>query len=384
MRNSKAFYFFFFAAISCLIPFLTLHYQDLGLDGRQIGFLTGIFPLITMVSASFWGGIADATRRHHLILLLAIAGAWTGVFGMTQATTFIGLIPLVAVYAFFAAPVIPLVDNSVMAQLGERKSEYGRIRVWGAYGWGITAAIIGVVIQRTELTWAFRGYLLLMIVLFFVAIPLPVKSHTLREKFGKGVRTLLTNKQWMLFISVALIEGMSLSIFINYLFLHLEEMGASSIIMGLSLTMSTVSEIPIFLYSKRLLDRWGSKALLAFSIGCTVIRAFAYVAMTAPWQVLFISLLHGPTFAAMWTAAVAYSDEVAPAGLGATAQGLFSSVVMGFGVALGAFVGGFLYEASGALMAFQFAGWASLLALLIFTWANRDAVKRPFQTTTTD
>ena len=384
MRSSKAFYFFFFGAVSCLIPFLTLHYQDLGLDGRQIGFLSGIVPLITMVSAAVWGAVADATQKHRLILLLAIAGTWTAVFTMSRATSFLALIPLVSVYAFFVAPAIPLVDNSVMALLGERKSDYGRIRVWGAYGWGIAATIIGVVIQRSGLTWAFTGYLILMAVLFLVATGLSVKSVPLGGKFGSGLRVLMTNTQWVTFVAVALIVGMSLGIFLNYLFLYLEEMGASNTIMGLSLTMSTVSEIPIFLYSKKLLDRWGAKALLAFAIFFTVVRAFAYVAMTAPWQVLFISLLHGPTFAAMWTAGVAYADESAPPGLGATAQGIFSGMVMGFGLALGAFVGGILYEDYGALAAFKFAGWAALLALVLFIWVNRDSVKRPFRTIPVD
>lgn len=384
MRSSKAFYFFFFGAASCLLPFLTLHYQDLGLNGRQIGVLTGIVPLITMISASVWGAVADASHKHRLILLLAIGGTWTAVFGMSRASTFAALIPLVAVYAFFGAPAIPLVDNSVMALLGTRKSEYGRVRVWGAYGWGIVAAIVGVLIQRSGLGWVFTGYLVMMAALFLVAIRLRIVSTSLGGTFSSGLRVLMTNKQWVIFIAVALTVGMSLGIFINYLFLYLEELGTSSTVMGLTLTVATISEIPVFLYSKKLLDRWGAKVLLASAIFFTVVRAFAYVLMTAPWQVLPISLLHGPTFAAMWAAGVAYADESAPPGLGATAQGIFSGVVLGLGVALGAFVGGFLYEAYGALVVFQFAGWAALVALLIFLWMNRRSVKRPFRPASTD
>ncbi len=381
MRSSKAFYFFFFGAMSCLVPFLTLHYQDLGLNGRQIGLLTGIVPLITLVSASVWGAVADATRKHRLILLLAIGGTWTAVLVMSQVTSFWALVPIVSVYAFFIAPAIPLVDNSVMALLGEHRSEYGRIRVWGSYGWGVIAAIIGVLIQRSGLSWAFTGYLILMAVVFLVSTRLHITSTSLGAKFSSGLRTLMTNTQWVIFVAVALTIGMSLGIFLNYLFLYLKELGVSNTIMGLSLTVSTFSEIPIFLYSKKLLDRWGAKALLAFAMIFTVVRAFAYVAMTAPWQVLVISLLHGPTFAAMWSAGVAYADESAPPGLGATAQGIFSGFVIGLGSALGAFVGGYLYEAYGALVAFQFAGWAALLALLVFLWVNRAAMKRIFRPT---
>ncbi|NJN53670.1 MAG: MFS transporter, partial [Anaerolineae bacterium] len=335
MRPAKAFYFLFFGAGACLIPFLTLHYQDLGLSGQQIGLLTGIVPLITMVAASVWGALADATHKHHLLLLAAIAGLWLSIAAMTRVHTFTALIPLVSLYAIFIAPIVPLVDNSVMAGLGEQRAEYGRVRVWGSYGWGIAALIIGVMIEAQGLSIAFTVYLLLLLVLFIIGVRLPVQAGQMGDSVRHGLGLLLGNRRWLLFMAVALVEGMTLGIFLNYLFLYLEEMGASSTLMGLSLTFATLSEIPVFLYSRRLLARWGAPFVLMLSMVGTVIRAFAYVFMTAPWQVLPISLLHGPTFAAMWAAGVAYADESAPPGLGATAQGLFSSVVFGLGAALG-------------------------------------------------
>jgi PPP family 3-phenylpropionic acid transporter len=149
--------------------------------------------------------------------------------------------------------------------------------------------------------------------------------------------------------------------------------------MGLTLLMATISEIPIFLYSRRLLARWDAQFLLALSMVFTVVRALAYVNMTAPWQVLLISLLHGPTFALMWTSGVAYANAMAPPGLGATAQGVFAGTVMGLGSALGAFTGGLFYDAYGAVSAFRWAGIVSLLALILFTWVNRKSFVRQLQ-----
>jgi PPP family 3-phenylpropionic acid transporter len=329
-----------------------------------------------MVAASAWGMLADATHKHRLVLLVTIAGVWVAIAAMTRAETFASLIPVVCLFALAIAPIVPLVDNSVMAGLGERKSEYGRIRVWGSYGWGLAAAIVGIIIQQSGLSSAFIIYLVLMVVLFAISTRLPIYTASLGSSVRHGFRVLMTNGRWLLFLGVALVEGLSLGIFLNYLFLYLDEMGASKTIMGLSLTFATLSEIPVFLYSKKMLERWGAPMLLAFSMGATVIRAFAYVAMTAPWQVLPISLLHGPTFAALWAAGVAYADQTAPAGLGATAQGLFGSAVFGLGAALGAFIGGYLYDVYGAVVAFQFAGWVSLLALLVFLAANRHAFVR--------
>ncbi|NKQ35864.1 MAG: MFS transporter, partial [Chloroflexi bacterium] len=324
MTIAKTFYFIFFAAAASLMPFLALYYQGLGLSGREIGLLAGIVPLATLISAAVWGAIADATHKHHLLLLAAIIGTAVSVYLMLEANTFILLIPVVTLYAFFLAPIIPLVDNSVLAALGARKDEYGRQRVWGSYGWGLAGAIIGFAIQRTGLNLVFYVYLVLFFILFFVAHRLPMSEKPISEPFWRGLRSLIANRHWLLFLAASLIAGMSLGIMLNYLFLLLEAMGASRTIMGLTLTFATISEIPIFLYSAKLLKRWDARFLLAVAMTAMVIRAFAYAGMTAPWQALIISLLHGLSFGLMWIAGVAYADKNAPAGLGATAQGVFN------------------------------------------------------------
>ncbi len=379
MRYARAFYFLFFGAAACLIPFIALYYQSLGLSGREIGFLTGIVPLITMFGATLWGMLADATGRHRLLFLISLAGVWLTVFLMTIATTLIALVPIVILYALFFAPIVPLTDNSVMTALGDRGREYGRIRVWGSYGWGLSGIIIGLVMERYGLSWAFVGFLSVWLLLFFIGARLPMLITPIREKFWQELKILLANRRWFLFLLVALIEGMSLGIFLNFLFLYLKDMGASRAIMGLSLTAATLSEIPVFLYSRKLLQRWNTQFLLASSLLFTVVRAFAYVNMTAPWQVLAISLLHGPTFGLMWVAGVAYASAMAPPGLGATAQGVFTGTVMGLGSALGAFSGGVIYDTYGALAAFQWAGLTSLLAFILFVAVNRKSFIKQMQ-----
>lgn len=382
MTIAKIFYFVFFAAAASLLPFLALYYQGLGLTGREIGILTGIVPLATLISAALWGAIADATHRHHALLLAAVSGTAVSVYLMLEAHTFILLIPVVTLYAFFLAPIIPLVDNSVLAALGERKDEYGRQRVWGSFGWGIAGAVTGFAVQRTGLDWAFYTYLFLFIFVFLAAVRLPMSEDPISEPFWHGLRTLLSNKHWLLFLVVSLIAGMSLGIMLNYLFILLEEMGASSTVMGLTLTFATLSEVPIFLYSARLLKRWDAQFLLIIAMSAMVIRVFAYANMTAPWQALFISLLHGLSFGLMWIAGVAFADKSAPAGLGATAQGIFNSTVSGLGWASGAFIGGFLLQEFGAKAPFQWAGWSSLLALLIFTWTYRQSFLKQIKSVT--
>lgn len=367
----KAFYFFFYAASSSLIPFLALYYRQAGLSGAQIGLLVGIPPVITWLAAPFWGAIADGTRRHRAILFITILGAMSMIALLSWASGMSWFVAAVTLYAFFAAPIMPLVDNSVMAQLGERRELYGQQRVWGAIGWGLSAAVAGVLVDRFGLGIAFYSFLLFYVVLLGVASRLRVSVNSIGQPFWQGVKTLAKNGPLMVFLASVFFSGVGSGIVHNYLFLYLADLGASKTLMGISQTMATLSEMPVFFFSAWLLRKIGARGLLLLALGAYVVRLLAYTMMPPVWLVLPINLLHGLTFSALWVAGVSYSNEVAPPGLGATAQGLFTGMTMGLGSAGGALLGGMLYDTLGPATMFRVAAACVLVGLLFFAFAGR-------------
>jgi MFS family permease len=102
------------------------------------------------------------------------------------------------------------------------------------------------------------------------------------------------------------------------------------------------------------------------SLAAYGVRSYAYAAATEPWQILIIQLLHGLTFSTMLVAGVSFANEIAPKGMGATAQGLFTSTVSGLGGITGALVGGFLLDRLGGGPMFFWSGTAVLAGLLVF------------------
>ena len=158
----KAIYFLLYAASASLFPFLVLYYSGVGLSASQIGVLLAIGPLITLIAAPVWGGIADYTRRHKLVILVAVAGAMSMAAVISQTDTFWVLVPFVLVYAWFSAPIFPLVDSAVLALLGSRHEEYGKQRMWGAVGWGLSGLLAGIIMDIYGLAYSFIGYILFM------------------------------------------------------------------------------------------------------------------------------------------------------------------------------------------------------------------------------
>jgi PPP family 3-phenylpropionic acid transporter len=377
MLLPKAYYLLYYGAAAALIPYLPIYYQSIGLSGKEIGLLVAIPPLVMLVGAPLWGGLADATRQHKRLLIVALVLALVSTAALSLISRFILFIPVVAAYALFIAPVMPLVDNTVMEMLGEQRRKYGRQRLWGAVGWGIAAPLVGWLVERSGLHWTFFSYIVLMTAGLLVIWFLPVKQTSIAPKFWQGLHSLLRNWQWVIFLLLVFIGGTILSIISSFLFLFLNDMNASKTLMGLSLTIATISELPVLFFSERLLKRWSARELLTFALLISVVRSLAYSFINIAWWVLFVQLLHGPSFSAMWVAGVSYANEIAPKGMGATAQGLFSGVQLGLAGTFGGLVGGFLYENLGAVMLFRWVGVVGFATLILFLMLGRTASRLP-------
>ena len=221
-------YFLYYAALAALSPFLALYYQGLGLSGGEMGLLLGLLPLVATFSSPFWTGLADARHWHKSILMvtLAVVVLIMAVFPDLGATPL--LFPAVILYAFFSAPVISLIDSATLTVLGENKHKYGRIRLWGTIGWGLAAPIAGGLLQRFGLQWAFWIYAAVMLISILPASRL-VFTHQARAgtPFSQGLRQLLADRSWILFLIMQFIVGIGLSVSGTYMSVLMKSLGGN-------------------------------------------------------------------------------------------------------------------------------------------------------------
>jgi MFS transporter, PPP family, 3-phenylpropionic acid transporter len=373
MRRSWPFTFniFMFGGYAFVVPFLVLFYQSAGLSGVQIGLLTGITPLITMLAAPLWTARADATGQHRLIMSLTLLVGALAIFALPYFSSF-ALILLVAVLFYaFIAPVSPLADSATMFMLADKKEMYGRIRLGGTIGFGLAASLAGILVHRYGLYMAFWGCAILLVLALLSSQKLVHNPHIARGSTLPGIRALLTNPRWLLFLMVAFAGGLSLAGSNTYLFPFLKELGASESTMGLALTLGTVAEIPVLFFGHHLVKHFKPFKLLMLAMFFTGIRLLAIAAAGTPNLILIVQLFHGIIFPAMWIAGVAYAHENAPAGLSATAQGMFGAMVFGFGSAVGGFAGGPLMESSGGRGTYLVFGSAVLIVVAVVAVLQR-------------
>ena len=341
------FYFLYFAALSSLMPFLVLFYQGLGFSGAQIGLLTGIPPLITLIASPFWTSLADAKRWHKSVMGLGLIVAVVAIFLLQSFTSFVVIFCLIILFNTSISPVPSLADSATISMLGDERAMYGRIRLGGTIGWGVLAPIAGILVDHYGLKIGFWGFSVFMLMNLFVSQRFVHGSHEPGESEHGGIRVLLTNRRWIHFLFLALLGGIGTFSAASYLFPYMAELGATESMMGIASAVATVTEVPVFFFGNRLVRRFGSYGLLIAALVLFGIRSVLYGVVSTPFMVLILQAFGGTIFPIMWLAGVSYADENAPAGLKSSAQGLFGATMFGVGSAATGFAGGLLLESIG-------------------------------------
>jgi MFS transporter, PPP family, 3-phenylpropionic acid transporter len=359
------FYFLYFAALSSAMPFFVLFYQGLGFNGTQIGLLTGIPPLITLVASPFWTSLADVRQWHKLVMGLGILVAVLVVFLLPSFTGFAIVFSMIILFNIFISPVSSLADSGTMTMLGDERVMYGRIRLGGTIGWGLFAPIAGALVENYGLRVGFWAFSTIMLLNLFVSQKLVHSSHEEGTVNPGGIRVFLTSRRWISFFFISFLGGVGSFSAAAYLFPYMAELGADESTMGLALTISTLSEMPTFFLAHRLVKKFGSYGLLTLTLLMFGVRSLLYAAVSVPAMVLLVQVFGGMIFPAMWTAGVSYADENAPAGLKSSAQGLFGAMSFGVGSAFSGFISGLLLERMGGRGMFLVLGIIILFGLVV-------------------
>ena len=363
---ASAFYFAYFSAAGSFGPFLNAHFQQTGIAIQQIGILAAIGQITMLLANPAWAFAADAFRLHRRLLPLAMILLLPAGWLLVQANTFWSVALLIFIYFICLAPVIPLGDSAVMEELGEARYEYGRLRIWGAIGYGLAAWYGGMLMEQYGIQYSILIFMVLMGCGAYFAMHLPRAKTLVSIPFWTSLRALSSDLRWYSFLGSVLLAGLGFSVLNNYLILYMGSVGAGEAVFGLSVAVAGVSELPVFFFSSWMLQRLSPRGMMGAAFAALVLRLVLIAWFKNPWALVAIQLLHGPTFSAMWAAGVSYASELAPPGLGASAQALFSTTLFGLAGSLGAFAGGQIYQWYGPVAVFQASALAVAFGLVIF------------------
>lgn len=369
-----AYYFFFYGAAGCLIPYLPLHYRNIGLSGEQIGLLMAIGPVVLLLSGVSWGALGDRFNLHRWLLPIASAGVILPAFLLSRAQSLTPLILGTLLLAFFANAIGPLMDSAALEIAGRAGLSFGRLRLGGSIGFTLFSVVMGWLLTRVPLTWLFFGYGAGMAVATFIALLLPARRSRWQQSTSRGLRALFDRPALALFLAAAFLLGIAINGVQFFFPLYMTALGGDANLLGLAGAVAALSEIPVMYNASRILKRIGGLwAGVRIGLVLYVVRWLAFAFAADPLTAIALQVLHGPSFGLFIISGVGYVESQAPEGLSATAQSLFIAALWGVGASVGSFGGGIIFEQVGGAALFQAAALVTLLSLISLL-ASRYAV----------
>eukprot|EP00889_Picochlorum_renovo_P001887 jgi/Picre1/28917/NNA_004313.t1 len=202
----------------------------------------------------------------------------------------------------------------MLSSLFREGEAYARQRMFGAIGWGTFSFVSGSCIDMFGIAAAFILHGVLMVgtagPTYKVDFgPLEGKlqahrEHAAQPSFSEKIYILWSNIDARVFFFMTLIMGTAVGTIEGFLFLYIEDLGGSSALMGLTLTVTCVSETIVFYFSSHIINFLGISRSIHVCFLAFFVRLTAYVSMMywpSVWFVLPVELLHGLTFGLTWS-----------------------------------------------------------------------------------
>ena len=366
------FYLFYFLAAGLLVPYLPLYMKSLGFNGAQISNVSSLSYAGLIFIPPIWGVIADRTRRPAMLLKIASATTALIFVAMLWSQSFAAIAVVIGLYSISVAPITTLADTVAVVEARRLKTEYGRLRVWGSFGYVVSAFSFSAYLARYHYIQDVIPVALAMI-FGYAAVSLfnhpPAAEARHHPPSFSDARQLLMRPSFVLFLMAELAHWTALSAYYSFFTIHLDDLGHQRYF-GLAAVLAVATEIMTMWSFGSIRRRMPVMAILVIASLVSSARWFMVSQVTNGPALAALQALHAFTFAGCYVGSIAYMEEAVPPSLLATGRALFSSLVMGLGGVLGTMMAGRLYDRGHGQLAFFGSGVLELLTplLLAASW----------------
>jgi MFS transporter, PPP family, 3-phenylpropionic acid transporter len=356
----SASYFFYFAVVGLIVPYLGFFLDDKQFNSREIGEILAIVTATKVIGPMLWALVADRTGQQLSIIRLGallaclcfIALAWLNSYWLI--TLFLSLSTL------FWAAILPQME--VMTQNSIRRSAkiYARIRLWGSIGFIVLAVVSGKIIALySSQAFVYLGCLVLLLLwLSTLILKQPrIKSSAISKQ--SSLLSKLFTARFLLFFLAGMFLQISFAPYYGFFALYLRDLSYPSYAVGLLSALAVVAEIFIFINAGRIFKLCDVKSVLAFSLLLTALRWLLVAKFGDNTIILIISqLFHAASFGLFHSASILFLQQHFDVNQQSRAQAIYIGGVYGIGGAIGAFATGILWlNGQGAEFTFEIAAF---------------------------
>lgn len=241
------------------------------------------------------------------------------------------LLIFIVVGEFLESPSATLADASLLEVLGENRQFYGKQRLFGSIGFGVSSFIVGILLEHSRHLVCGDEYIDYMIcfcafgVMMFITLLITssFEFHYSDTQSNSGsVFSSLCNVHYGSCLFAACIMGVDFSMSHNFLAWFLEDLGASKSLMGLAVISRCFADTVTFYFAGNIIKQIGQvRVMIMVLISYTVILLI-FSTLHNPLWVIPVEILDGITYAMAWSSLTSYLAGAVPADSLTTLQGM--------------------------------------------------------------
>jgi len=376
-KTLKTFNFFLYGTIAILTSFFPLYFQEIGLSKIEIGMIMAGGPFISIFANPFWGYWSDRMQNVRRVLVILLTGNLLATILVFQLRGYAIIFAAMLIFFFFNTPTFAQSNSLILNAIENTKHKFGAFRLWGSLGWAIIAVLAGPVLSWMGLVnlWVLYGIMMLVSLAFTAKLP---RGQVVSKAKGERMsywKVMSSSKVFFVFVILGVLISVPNSINQTFVSLYISNLGGSNELIGWSVFLSSIFEIPVFL----LFDKYLKKST-KMMIGCLVIVSILFVVRwllmsvaSEPTHIIFIQILHCITFGGYYYVGTALSAHLIPVEYRATGQAVYALTWGGISGIIAGLFGGWMFDHLGPQTMYQICAYVSVAGVVGFLamWLNQ-------------
>ncbi len=323
---SNGMFYFAWGVFYCM---MSVYLAGIGCSSTQISLITSAAPLFAMVTQPICGMLADRYRSPKKVGVICLMLSLITGYGFAMTKNFLLLFLFNGFAQGFLYGATPLSDRLATGS----RYPFGSIRIWGSVCYAVACQVTGIVYDQFS---PYAIYDLFYAAMFLAVIGFLGMHDTKPEKkeettFSKEEikRALFKNKPFVMFVLIfILFQGPTTANGV-YMPLLITHMGGNASMIGTTLLLATLFEMPAVLFSDSIIRRIPYRFLMIFACLISIIRFVWYATCPPAKLIMSMFFFQGLTSIVFTLVAVRIIIDIVDSRYVNTAYGISSMLARG-------------------------------------------------------
>lgn len=363
---SNGLFYYSWGSFTCII---SVYLAGKGHSATQISFITAATPLFAMIFQPLCGMLADHFNSPKKVAIVSMLLCGITGFLFAYSKNIFLLFMLNGFAQGLLNGVISLTDRLALLS----PYSFGSIRVWGSVFYALACQVAGLVYDYISPLANYYIFVIAVLLTIFCfkhikdenKINKKTDNFSLKEMFF----SLLKNKTFIIFVLIFILFQGPQSANSIYMPLFMQYFGGSTAIIGTTLFLNTLFELPIVLLSDRILNKISYRYLLMFACFCSCLRYGWYATYPSTYHIMCVFVFQALTNIIFILVTVKMVNEIVEEKFVNSAYGISSMLAKGLSALLYQFISGIIIDSLGGNIGYSviycFYGITTFLGFLI-------------------